>query len=141
MFSAAGDMCEFESVLQGGAPVRIEHWDVAFNQGRTAALNMLGRDVPHEEVPYFYSVLADWGELEYVGPAYGWDEEILRGSPSEGSFTNWYLKDGRLKAALTFGRSDDLEEARRLLRAGDMLGEADRAKLGDLGADLGSVGG
>ena len=65
---AAGDICEYESVMHGGAPLRIEHWDVAFNHGKTAALNMLGGDVPHEVVPYFYSVLADWGELEYVGP-------------------------------------------------------------------------
>ena len=67
--SPPGDICEYDSVLHGG-PMRIEHWDVAFNHGKTAALNMLGRDVPHKEVPYFYSVLADWGELEYVGPAY-----------------------------------------------------------------------
>ena len=72
--------------------VRIEHWDVAFNQGKTAALNMLGRGRPHEVVPYFYSDLGDWGGLEYVGPAYGWDEEILRGSHAAGSFTNFYLK-------------------------------------------------
>src|SRR5256885_710154 len=39
---AAGDMCEFDSVIHG-RPMRIEHWDVAFNQGKTAALNMLGR--------------------------------------------------------------------------------------------------
>ena len=77
---AAGDICEYESPVHGGRPVRIEHWDVAFNHGKTAALNMLGRDVPHDIVPYFFSVLGDWGELEYVGPAYGWDEEILRGS-------------------------------------------------------------
>ena len=64
----------------GARRLRIEHWDVAFNQGKTAALNMLGRDVPHEVVPYFYSVLGDWGELEYVGPAHEWDEEIVRGS-------------------------------------------------------------
>ena len=70
---AAGDICEYESVLHGGAAMRIEHWDVAFSHGKTAALNMLGRDVPHDVVPYFYSVLGDWGELEYVGPAYEWD--------------------------------------------------------------------
>ena len=34
--------------------------------------------------PYFYSVLADWGELEYVGPAYEWDQEIVRGSFEDG---------------------------------------------------------
>ena len=39
---AAGDMCEYESPLHG-RPIRIEHWDVAFNHGKTAALNMLGR--------------------------------------------------------------------------------------------------
>ena len=95
---AAGDICEYDSVVHGGAPVRIEHWDVAFNHGKTAALNMLGGDVAHEEVPYFYSVLADWAELEYVGPAYEWDEEVLRGSLEEGSFTNWYLMDGVVKS-------------------------------------------
>src|ERR1019366_1468489 len=44
---AAGDICEYDSVVHGGAPMRIEHWDVAFSHGKTAALNMLGRDVAH----------------------------------------------------------------------------------------------
>jgi 3-phenylpropionate/trans-cinnamate dioxygenase ferredoxin reductase component len=136
---AAGDMCEYDSVVHGGAPVRIEHWDVAFNHGKTAALNMLGRDVAHEEVPYFYSVLADWGELEYVGPAYEWDEEVVRGSLDEVSFTNWYLKDGVVKAALTFGRSDDLDHARRLIMEGRQLDEPGRAALGDEGVDLAAL--
>ena len=136
---AAGDICEYDSVLHGGAPVRIEHWDVAFNHGKTAALNMLGQDVPHEVVPYFFSVLGDWGELEYVGPAYEWDEEIVRGSFTESSFTNWYLHDGRVVAALTFGRSDDLEHARRLLVEKPVLDASTREALGDLDADLGAV--
>jgi 3-phenylpropionate/trans-cinnamate dioxygenase ferredoxin reductase subunit len=133
---AAGDICEYESVVHGGAHVRIEHWDVAFNHGKTAALNMLGRDVAHTEVPYFYSVLGDWGELEYVGPAYDWDEEILRGSFEQGKFTNWYLKDDVVKAALTFGRSDDLDAARRLIVEGRALDEAQRAALADIDSDL-----
>ncbi len=137
---AAGDICEYDSVVHGGAPLRIEHWDVAFNHGRTAALNMLGRDVPHEVVPYFYSVLGDWGELEYVGPAHEWDEEIMRGSFADGSFTNWYLKDGVLKAALTFGRADDLDAARRLIVAANTLDERQRAALGDLDSDLAAIG-
>ncbi len=53
---AAGDICEYESPVHGNAHMRIEHWDVAFNHGKTAALNMLGRELPHTEVPYFYSV-------------------------------------------------------------------------------------
>jgi 3-phenylpropionate/trans-cinnamate dioxygenase ferredoxin reductase subunit len=133
---AAGDICEFASEIRGGEHVRIEHWDVAFNHGKTAALNMLGKDVAHTEVPYFFSVFADWGELEYVGPAYEWDEEIVRGSLADGKFTNWYLKDGAVKAALTFGRSDDLDAARELIVAGETLDDARRAALADTNADL-----
>ncbi len=135
---AAGDVCEYDSPLHGG-PMRIEHWDVAFNHGKTAALNMLGRDVPHTVVPYFYSVLAGLGELEYVGPASSWDEEIVRGSIADGSFTNWYLQDGHVVAALTFGRSDDLDHARRLLAEKPTLDATARARLGDLDADLDAV--
>ncbi len=138
---AAGDICEYDSVLHGGSPVRIEHWDVAFNHGKTAALNMLGKDIAHEVVPYFYSVLADWGELEYVGPAYEWDEEIVRGSIDDGCFTVWYLNNGAVKAALTFGRSDDLDAARRLIAAGAALDERQRAALGDLDTDLDALAG
>jgi 3-phenylpropionate/trans-cinnamate dioxygenase ferredoxin reductase component len=133
---AAGDICEYDSPMHGG-PVRIEHWDVAFNHGKTAALNMLGRDIPHEVVPYFFSVLADWGELEYVGPAREWDEELVRGSLEDGSFTNWYLRDGRVVATLTVGRPDDLDHARRLLTEGSVLDADQRAALVDLDSELG----
>ena len=45
-----------------------------------------------------------------------------------------------VKAALTFGRSEDLDHARRLLAGGAGLSDTHRAALGDLDADLGSVG-
>jgi 3-phenylpropionate/trans-cinnamate dioxygenase ferredoxin reductase subunit len=119
--------------------MRIEHWDVAFNHGKAAALNMLGDDLAYDVVPYFYSVFGDWGELEYVGPAYEWDEELIRGSFDEGAFTIWYLKDGSLKAALTFGRSDDLDAARRLIVDGRPLDDGERALLENLDGDLSAV--
>jgi 3-phenylpropionate/trans-cinnamate dioxygenase ferredoxin reductase subunit len=131
----AGDIAEYDSPLHD-SHVRIEHWDVAFNHGKTAALNMLDGNVPHEAVPYFYSVLGDWGELEYVGPAYDWDEEIVRGSYEQGKFTTWYLKDGRVRAALTFGRSEDLDHARRLIAERTALDERARGSLANLDSDL-----
>jgi 3-phenylpropionate/trans-cinnamate dioxygenase ferredoxin reductase component len=137
---AAVDICEYDSIVHGGASIRVEHWDVAFNHGKTAALNMLGGEVMHAEVPYFYSVLGTWGELEYVGPAYDWDQEILRGSFDEGSFTNWYLTDGVVKAAITFGRSDDLDHARRLLAGASALSADQQAALADPAADLAALG-
>ncbi len=135
---AAGDMAEYESVVHGGRRLRVEHWDVAFNQGKTAALNMLDRDQPHDVVPYFFSDLSDWASLEYIGPAYEWEQEIVRGSIDDGEFTMFYLHDGRVAGALSVGRSDDLEHARRLLTAGtDVSGRVN--ELQDLSSDLGSV--
>src|SRR4029079_15622744 len=72
---AAGDICEYESVVHGRV-VRIEHEEVAAAQGGNAARNMLGADAPHDVVPYFFSDLCDWASLEYVGPAAAWDEEV-----------------------------------------------------------------
>ena len=112
---AAGDMCEFRSVHHD-AHVRIEHFDVAVQHGRTVAANLLGEERAHEAVPYFWSDLADWCSLESVGFAPdGWDEEIVRGSFEDGAFTVWYLRRGRLVTALSVGRPADLDEARRLI--------------------------
>ena len=111
---AAGDIAEYESVVHGRR-LRVEHWDVAFNQGKAAALNMLGRDQPYDVVPYFFSDLSDWASLEYVGPASEWDREVVRGAIDEGEFSIWYLNEGRVVAALSVGRCDDLEHARRLI--------------------------
>jgi len=137
---SAGDICEYESPIHGGKPIRVEHWDVAFNHGKTAALNVLGHDVPHDVVPYFFSNMANWTELEYVGPAYSWDEEVLRGSHAAASFTNFYLEDGVVKGALTVGRSDDLDQARRLIVSGARLDGQARAALADEDSDLAEIG-
>jgi 3-phenylpropionate/trans-cinnamate dioxygenase ferredoxin reductase subunit len=119
---AAGDIAEYDSAVHGRR-LRIEHWDVAFNQGKTAAFNMLGKKQPHDVVPYFWSDLADWSSMEYVGPASEWDEIWWRGRPEDGKFTAWYVKDGRIAGALTVGRSDDLAIAGRLLSAGTDVGD------------------
>jgi 3-phenylpropionate/trans-cinnamate dioxygenase ferredoxin reductase subunit len=113
---AAGDMCEYESVLHGG-PVRIEHHEVAVGQGRCAARNVLGAGEAFADVPYFWSDIADWATLEAVGPAVdGWDSEEVRGSFDDGSFSVFYSKGDRLVAAMTVGRPEDLDEARERLR-------------------------
>jgi 3-phenylpropionate/trans-cinnamate dioxygenase ferredoxin reductase subunit len=131
---AAGDICEYDSVLHG-QPMRIEHEEVAAAQGRTAARNMLGAAEEHREVPYFFSDLADWASLEYVGPALEWDEEIVRGTLEGHQFSVWYLNRGRLAATLSVGRSEDLGLARRLIAAGTDLGEHKRL-LADPSADI-----
>lgn len=135
---AAGDVAEYESVIHGGRRIRVEHWDVAFGHGKTVALNMLGKAVAHDAVPYFFSDLSNWAAIEYVGPAYDWDREVVRGSPDEGAFTVFYLHEGHLAGALTAGRSDDLQAARRLIASGADVGDRVDA-LGDLSTDLDEI--
>jgi 3-phenylpropionate/trans-cinnamate dioxygenase ferredoxin reductase subunit len=114
--------------------MRIEHWDVAFNQGKTAAFNMLGRGLEHDVVPYFFSDLADWVSMEYVGPGSG--DLVVRGSLDDAEFTAFYLDDGEVKAALSVGRSDDLDQARRFISEHTKV---DAGVLGDTNGDLSSV--
>ena len=134
---AAGDCCSYESVVHGRR-IHVEHWDVAMQQGQHAAANMLGADADYEVVPYFFSDLADWAGLEYVGPAYEWDQEVWRGSAEDGEFSVWYLQNGRVAGCLSVDRSEDLAEARRMLAEGvDVSGAV--AKLEDPTADLASI--
>ena len=108
-------------------------------QGIHAAGNMLGDDRDYEVVPYFFSDLADWASLEYVGPAVDWDEEVWRGDRDRGEFSVWYLKDGRVAGALSVGRSEDLAEARRMLADGVDVSAA-RERIADPGSDLAEIG-
>jgi 3-phenylpropionate/trans-cinnamate dioxygenase ferredoxin reductase subunit len=118
---AAGDVCEYASVLHDGRHVRVEHEDHAERQGETAARNMLGAAEEHRTVPYFFSDLADWGSLEYVGAALDWDEEVVNGSLDEGRFSVWYLDSGRVRAVLDVNGLGDLDRGREAIEQGARL--------------------
>ena len=49
---AVGDIAKFP--FKGGLS-RIEHWGVAQNQGRVAALNITGKATKYEHIPYFWT--------------------------------------------------------------------------------------
>jgi 3-phenylpropionate/trans-cinnamate dioxygenase ferredoxin reductase subunit len=112
---AAGDVCEYASPLHDGRHVRVEHEDHAERQGETAARNMLGAGEEHRVVPYFFSDLADWASLEYVGGAAEWDQEEVRGSPEEGSFSVWYRDRGRVRAVLDVNGHGDIDAGREAI--------------------------
>ncbi|HEU5253235.1 MAG TPA: FAD-dependent oxidoreductase [Solirubrobacterales bacterium] len=111
---AAGDCCSYESVVHGRR-IHVEHWDVAMQQGIHAAGNMLGDDADYEVVPYFFSDLADWASLEYVGPASEWDREVWRGDAESGEFSVWYLQGDRVAGCLSVERPEELAEARQAI--------------------------
>jgi 3-phenylpropionate/trans-cinnamate dioxygenase ferredoxin reductase subunit len=135
---AAGDCCSYDSVVHGRR-LRVEHWDVALQQGKYVGGAMLGEQEPHRAIPYFFSDLADWASLEYVGPAQDWDEVVFRGERDSGEFSAWYLKEGKVAAALSVERSEDLAHARTLIENGADV-SVQRDALADPDSELEAIG-
>jgi NADPH-dependent 2,4-dienoyl-CoA reductase/sulfur reductase-like enzyme/nitrite reductase/ring-hydroxylating ferredoxin subunit len=105
---AAGDIASFID-SRTGERMRIEHWRTAQQQGRTAARNMLGRDVEFDAVPFFWTQQFDAGLL-YVGHAKSWDQIIYRGDVSARDFLAFYVKNDRVLAVAGMNRDHEMAE-------------------------------
>jgi 3-phenylpropionate/trans-cinnamate dioxygenase ferredoxin reductase subunit len=123
---AAGD-CTSHPSIHYGRHVRLESVDNAFEQGTSAALNMLGTPTPHDKVPWFWSDQYDL-KMIIVGLSQGYDEAITRGSPASRSFSVCYLREGELIAVDTVNVPKDQMAARKLVAA---RARPERAKLAE----------
>jgi NADPH-dependent 2,4-dienoyl-CoA reductase/sulfur reductase-like enzyme/nitrite reductase/ring-hydroxylating ferredoxin subunit len=103
---AAGDVAWFPH--RGDGPrLRVEHWRVAQQHGRVAALNMLGRHASFDAVPVFWTIQY-MKRLDYVGHAESWDDIIVHGDPRKPQFLAYYVKDGHVIAAAGMDRDRDM---------------------------------
>ena len=123
---AAGDVANAMHPFFG-TRVRVEHWANALNQGPAAARNMLGRETPYEELPYFFSDQYDVG-MEYSGYATDWDEVVFRGDPASREFVAFWLADERVVAGMNVNVWDVNEFVRALIRSRTPI---DRKRLTD----------
>ncbi len=112
---AAGD-CTRHPSLHYGMRVRLESVDNAFEQGTSAALNMLGLTIAHDKVPWFWSDQYDL-KMVIVGLAAGFDTAVLRGDPATRAFSVCYLRDGELIAVETVNHTKDQMAARKMIPA------------------------
>jgi 3-phenylpropionate/trans-cinnamate dioxygenase ferredoxin reductase subunit len=96
--------------------IRLEHWANALNQGRTAALNMLGHATPYQRVPYFYSDQYDVG-MEYSGHAPSWDRVVFRGDPASREFVAFWLTADRVVAGMSVNVWDVTDPIQQLIRS------------------------
>jgi 3-phenylpropionate/trans-cinnamate dioxygenase ferredoxin reductase subunit len=130
---AAGDVANaFNPLL--GKHIRVEHWDNARRQPKTAARAMLGEDVAYDHVPYFFTDQYDLG-MEYSGyiePG-GYDEVVVRGDLAARKFVAFWLQGGRVKAGMNVNIWDVNKQIQRLVRSGEVV---DKGKLADAEAPL-----
>ena len=132
---AAGDCCNHPSPHYGRR-LRLESVDNAFEQGASAALNLLGLVTAHDKVPWFWSDQYDL-KLLIVGIAQGYDSVVLRGDPASRAFSACYLRGGELIALDSINTAKDQMAARRLIAA---RARPDRGRLADPGIPLKDAG-
>ncbi|KAJ5225075.1 Apoptosis-inducing factor 1 [Penicillium chermesinum] len=125
---AVGDIATYPYHGPGGngAPVRIEHWNVAQNAGRSVA-----RAIGHLQhagleslkvrsfIPVFWSALG--AQLRYCGNTVnGFDDVVLRGEPDNGKFVAYYAKGDVILAVATMGMDPYMVKSAELMRRGKM---------------------
>jgi 3-phenylpropionate/trans-cinnamate dioxygenase ferredoxin reductase component len=109
----AGD-CTNHPSLHYARRVRLESVDNAFEQAKTAALNMLGKPATHDRVPWFWSDQFE-NKLLIVGLSQDHDRQILRGDPASRAFSVCYFKGRELLAVEAINHSKDYMAARKLI--------------------------
>lgn len=96
---AAGDVAAFP--LSEGERTRIEHWRVAQQHARIAALNMAGLNVAPSIVPFFWTY--HYGKrFDYLGHATSVDQlkSVILGSLEALEFIALYVRDDHVIVAL-----------------------------------------
>ncbi|MGP1387655.1 MAG: FAD-dependent oxidoreductase [Thainema sp.] len=116
---AAGDITQYPDPYNNHQPVRIEHWRLAMQHGRIAALNMLGQSVPFAGLPFFWTGQFDL-KLRYAGHAETWDDLLIQGDLDEQSFLAFYVQQNQIKAVAGCGRDRDIAAITELMRLGQM---------------------
>lgn len=123
---AIGDIATYPYHGPGGngKPVRIEHWNVAQNMGRSVAnsINHPGSK-PKPFIPVFWSALG--AQLRYCGhTAHGYDDVIVQGntdvSDGKQSFVAYYTKDETVVAVASMMKDPYMTQSAELMRRGKM---------------------
>lgn len=131
---AAGDVANVFYPAYG-QNIRLEHWSAALNQGPIAAKNMLGYHVPYDRIPFFYSDQYDLG-MEYRGWTPSFDKVVFRGDVSKREFIAFWMRHGKVAAAMNVNIWDQGDTIEALIRAGKPI---DEGHLGDPDVDLASL--
>jgi hypothetical protein len=101
---------------------------------------MLGVEGDYRDVPYFYTDQFELG-MEYTGfaPLTVGAEIVYRGSPEDGGFIVFWLRDDRVVAGMNVNVWDVSDDIAQLVREGVAGRRIDRARLLDVDVPLGEI--
>jgi NADPH-dependent 2,4-dienoyl-CoA reductase/sulfur reductase-like enzyme len=116
---AAGDNALFPYQALG-QPMRVEHWDNAMIQGRSAGRNMAGAGEPYAHMPYFFSDLFEFG-YEAVGEVSTELEVFADWQKPNDTGVIYYLRDGRVRGAMMCNVWNKVDQARQMIRKGEKV--------------------
>ncbi|MDR6146512.1 3-phenylpropionate/trans-cinnamate dioxygenase ferredoxin reductase subunit [Sphingomonas sp. SORGH_AS870] len=114
---AIGDCAAHANRYADGAMIRLESVQNANDQAVTAARDIVGRPVPYDAVPWFWSNQYDL-KLQTVGLSTGHDAAVLRGYPAARNFSVVYLRQGKVIAIDAVNAVKDYVQGRALVQAG-----------------------
>lgn len=107
---AAGDVARWYNPLFD-EDMRVEHWTNAVEQGRAAALTLLGEGLPYKPVPYFWSDQHGL-RIRFAGRAYA-AAEVRIEDRGGGSMVALYERDGLIRGVLCVDALRDLAIRRK----------------------------
>jgi NADPH-dependent 2,4-dienoyl-CoA reductase/sulfur reductase-like enzyme/nitrite reductase/ring-hydroxylating ferredoxin subunit len=111
---AIGDIAIYP--LANGEEARIEHWNVAANQGRAVGSSIAGKPQAYVKVPIFWSAQ----QLRYCGYGAKHDDIFIKGDPNELKFIAYYIKADKVVAVASMQNDPVIPKASELLRLGLM---------------------
>jgi 3-phenylpropionate/trans-cinnamate dioxygenase ferredoxin reductase subunit len=133
---AVGDCAAHANSFAQGRCLRLESVQNANDQAKLVAQHILGEQVEaYDAVPWFWSNQYDL-KLQTVGLSIGYDQTVLRGNPSDRSFSVIYLKKGRVVALDCVNAVKDYVQGRAHVLAGSVL---DAVELADTTRPLKSL--
>jgi NADPH-dependent 2,4-dienoyl-CoA reductase/sulfur reductase-like enzyme/nitrite reductase/ring-hydroxylating ferredoxin subunit len=120
---AAGDIARFP-FWYSGEKIRIEHWRTSEQEGRHAALNMAGKKEPFRSIPFFWTSQVGI-QFRYVGHVRDWDDLIVEGDISKGSFIAFFVKNDKVQAAAGVKYDKEIAAVEELMRRNAMPSPGD----------------
>jgi NADPH-dependent 2,4-dienoyl-CoA reductase/sulfur reductase-like enzyme len=122
---AIGDIATYPYHGPGGngSPIRIEHWNVAQNAGRSVANSIANPGAKAKPfIPVFWSALGS--QLRYCGNTVGgYDDVVVQGDTEKPSFIAYYTQGDTVVAAASMMKDPLVMQTAELMRRKKMPGK------------------